>query len=78
MFILNQNRDIIVNFNSIQRIEIEAYGTHIKGVKKYKILAGNIEGYSILLGKYDTKEKAIEIMDDIWNYCITFKYYEMP
>ena len=44
MIILSQNEEIILNFENIQNIRIEEYGTHIKGKKIYKIFAGNFEG----------------------------------
>ena len=65
MIIVNQNKCTIVNFNNIQNIRIEPYGTHIKGKKIYKIFAGNFEGYATELGTYDTEERAKEVLQEI-------------
>ena len=60
MIIVSQDKCTIVNFNNIQNIRIEPYGTHIKSKKIYKIFAGNFEGYATELGTYDTEERAEE------------------
>lgn len=65
MIIVNQNKCTIVNFNNIQNIRIEPYGTHIKGKKIYKIFAGNFEGYATELGTYDTEERTKEVLAEI-------------
>lgn len=65
MIIVSQDKCTIVNFNNIQNIRIEPYGTHIKGKKIYKIFAGNFEGYATELGTYDTEERAKEVLQEI-------------
>ena len=65
MIIVNQNKCTIVNFNNIQNIRIDPYGTHIKSKKIYKIFAGNFEGYATELGTYDTEERAKEVLAEI-------------
>ena len=91
MIIVSQDKRTILNFSNIQNIRIEDYGTHQKGVKIYKIYAGNFEGYATLLGTYKTEERAKEVLQEIidryanWE---NFKYgqpsgicspkYEMP
>ena len=65
MIIVNQNKCTIINFNNIQNIRIEPYGTHIKSKKIYKIFAGNYEGYATELGTYDTEERAKEVLAEI-------------
>ena len=65
MIIVNQNREAILNFDNIQNIRIEEYGTHVKGKKIYKIYSGNFEGYATLLGTYETKERAKEVLQEI-------------
>lgn len=65
MIIVSQDKCTIVNFNNIQNIRIEPYGTHIKGKKIYKIFAGNFEGYATELGTYDTEERAKEVLAEI-------------
>lgn len=54
-----------MNFESIQNIKIEPYGTHIKGKKIYKIFSGNFEGYETELGTYETEERAKEVLQEI-------------
>ena len=65
MIIVSQDKCTIVNFNNIQNIRIEPYGTHIKSKKIYKIFAGNFEGYATELGTYDTEEIAKEVLQEI-------------
>lgn len=65
MIIVSQDKERIVNFNNIQDIRIEEYGTHIKTKKIYKIFSGNFEGYVSLLGTYETKERAKEVLQEI-------------
>lgn len=87
MIIVSQDKCTILNFNNIQNIRIETYGTHVKSKKIYKIFAGNFEGYAIELGTYDMEERAKEVLKDI---ICSFKFdrceavgrenviYEMP
>ncbi len=65
MIIVSQDKCTIVNFSNIQNIRIEPYGTHIKGKKIYKIFTGNFEGYTTELGKYETEERAKEVLQEI-------------
>ena len=65
MIIVSQDKATIVNFENIQNIKIEPYGTHIKGKKIYKIFSGNFEGYETELGTYETEEKAKEVLQEI-------------
>lgn len=65
MIIVSQDKKQILNFNNIQNIRIEPYGTHEKGKKIYKIFAGNFEGYTTKLGTYDTEERAKEVLQEI-------------
>lgn len=65
MVIVNQNKTQILNFDNIQDIRIEPYGTHMKGKKIYKIFAGNFEGYATELGTYDTEERAKGLLKEI-------------
>lgn len=67
MIIISQDKDIIINFDNIKYIEIEAFGTHQKGKKIYKLLAGAVEGYTTVLGKYSTEERAKEVLKQIYN-----------
>lgn len=65
MVIVSQDKTHILNFDNVQNVRIEPYGTHIKGKKIYKIFAGNFEGYATELGTYDNEEKAKEILKKI-------------
>lgn len=65
MIIVSQDKETLLNFDNIQNIRIEEYGTHEKGKKIYKIFSGNFEGYATLLGIYQTKEKAKAVLQDI-------------
>ena len=65
MIIVSKDKCTIVNFSNIQNIRIEPYGTHIKGKKIYKIFTGNFEGYTTELGKYETEERAREVLREI-------------
>lgn len=81
MIIVSQDKCTIVNFNNIQNIRIEPYGTHIKGKKIYKIFAGNFEGYATELGTYDTEERAKEVLQEIVRYYAVAnigQVHEMP
>lgn len=86
MIIVSKDKCTIVNFSNIQNIRIEPYGTHIKGKKIYKIFTGNFEGYTTELGKYETEERAKEVLAEItefWKNGAMSDYkgficYEMP
>lgn len=76
MIIVNQDKTSILNFNNIQDIRIEPYGTHIKGKKIYKIFAGNFEGYATELGTYAREERAKEVLKEIVNRNATYELYK--
>lgn len=65
MIIVSQDKTQILNFNNVQNVRIERYGTHIKNIKVYKIFAGNFESYATLLGTYTTEERAKEVLQEI-------------
>ncbi len=65
MIIVSQDKTHILNFDNVQDVRIEPYGTHIKGKKIYKIFAGNFEGYATELGTYDKEERAKEVLQEI-------------
>lgn len=86
MVIVSQDKTHILNFDNVQDVRIEPYGTHIKGKKIYKIFAGNFEGYTTELGTYDKEETAKEVLQEIVT-CYTgdgelynqgYVVYEMP
>ena len=65
MIIVSQDERTILNFSNIQNVRIEDYRTHQKGIKIYKIFAGNFEGYATLLGTYKTEERAKEVLQKL-------------
>ena len=74
MIIISQAKETILNFKNVQEIRIEEYGTHVKGKKIYKIFSGNFEGYATLLGTYETKERAKEVLQEIvWSLMLIAK-----
>lgn len=76
MIIVSQDKTQILNFENVQNVRIEQYGTHIKGKKIYKIFAGNFEGYATELGNYQTEERAKEVLDEIVNMRGIFEMYK--
>ena len=58
MLIRSQNREVLINLNSIAGIEIA------EGPIK-TIITSYITGCSYLLGEYSTKEKAMKVLDMI-------------
>ena len=61
MIIVAQNRTRTVNFDLVEEINIKFN----KKDKKYAVVAEMNSGKTRLLGKYDTKEYAMEIKQDI-------------
>lgn len=68
MVIFSQDKTQILNFDNIQNVRIDTYGTHIKGKKIYKIFSGNFEGYATELGTYNTEERAKEVLQKIVSF----------
>lgn len=58
MLIRSQNREVLINFNTLAGIEI-AEGPIKTVIKSY------ITGCSYLLGEYSSKEKAFKVLDMI-------------
>lgn len=81
MIIVSQDKIRILNFDNVQDVRIEPYGTHIKGKKIYKIFAGNFDGYTVELGTYEKEERAKEVLQEIikiYKVSIPIAAYEMP
>lgn len=81
MIIVSQDKIRILNFDNVQDVRIEPYGTHIKGKKIYKIFAGNFDGYAVELGTYEKEERAKEVLQEIieiYKVSIPIAVYEMP
>ncbi len=81
MIIVSQDKIRILNFDNVQDVRIEPYGTHIKGKKIYKIFAGNFDGYAVELGTYEKEERAKEVLQEIieiYKVSIPIVAYEIP
>lgn len=81
MIIVSQDKIRILNFDNVQDVRIEPYGTHIKGKKIYKIFAGNFDGYTVELGTYEKEERVKEVLQEIieiYKVSIPIAAYEMP
>lgn len=81
MIIVSQDKIRILNFDNVQDVRIEPYGTHIKGKKIYKIFAGNFDGYTVELGTYEKEEGVKEVLQEIieiYKVSIPIAAYEMP
>ena len=57
MTILNQNRDILINFDNIVGIQVNN--------SRLEMVISNNEG--IIIGKYKNKERAKEVLEEIVN-----------
>lgn len=88
MLIVSQDKDTIMNFDNI---EILGIGNPLEDDDgKFKILANTISDSQYTLAKYDTEERAKEVLKEIINkyrkynfdanQSVTFipKVYEMP
>ena len=82
MIILNQKKDIVINFSNVVSIYVQE--------KNVQVLMTFIED-SLILGKYDTEERAKEVLSEImerytnWNNLVYGQpsgecspKYEMP
>lgn len=58
MLIRSQNKEVLINFNTLEGIEIA------EGPVK-TVITSYITGCSYLLGEYSTKEKALKVLDMI-------------
>ena len=66
MLIRSQNREVLINLNSVKGIEIA------EGPIK-TIITSYITGCSYLLGEYSDKEKAFKVLDliqEVYTWCI--------
>ena len=79
MIILNQKKDIIINFSNVVSIYVQE--------KNVQVLMTFIED-ALILGKYKTEERAKEVLDEIielykkqtnkYHYTSVNNVYEMP
>lgn len=79
MIILNQKKDIVINFSNVVSIYVQE--------KNVQVLMTFIED-SLILGKYATEERAKEVLDEIielykkqtnkYHYTSVNNVYEMP
>lgn len=94
MFILGQDRDVVVNANTMDALTVYCFcenekATSFEGIikgktkkyEKFRILAwyGPTEDDCFAIGDYDTNERAKEIILEIWQRCRNYvQAYEMP
>ena len=67
MLIRSQNKELLVNFNVSDSIEIEERNTKT-------VVTSYITGCSYLLGEYSTKEKALKVLDMIQEAYERYEY----
>lgn len=75
LWVRSQDKECLINVNNIQYV----YKNYIHGLGTYY---DNLK----ILGTYKTKERAIEVLDEIQkllktaeiNYCLNVMVYEMP
>ena len=78
MIIINQDKDELVNFNNISHIWID--NTWLDSIEKLEEEKFEINADDFLLGIYDTKERAKEILEEIIKEKVIEDglFYEMP
>lgn len=64
MIIVSQNRKTILNFNNICNIDVNTWG---KG-EKYTIDCNDVSNFEILLGEYETEERAMEVLKSLYDW----------
>ena len=64
MIIVSQNRKTIVNFNNICNIDVNSWGTG----EKFTIDCNDVSNFEILLGEYETEERAKEVLEALYNW----------
>lgn len=93
MIIVSQDKNMIINFNSIvSTYVIKNYVSEEKGYKGYNIDFATNEEINFVLATYETEERAKEVLKEIietYEYCnasavstgygyVKNKVYEMP
>lgn len=82
LWIRSQNRLKLVEVKEIYVIDIFKTTQHYpETIRSYEYT--NVESNNIMLGKYETKERAIEVLDEIQKHLFginryDFFVYEMP
>lgn len=73
MIIVSQDKEIIINFNNAQAINV-----HLKN-KKQVCAWFNVDedpNGNVVLGEYKTEERAKEVLQEIWNFYEIAERYE--
>lgn len=66
MIIVSQDKDTIINFDNIGILGILGIGNPLEDDdRKFKILANTISDSQYILAKYDTEERAKEVLEQI-------------
>lgn len=77
MIIVSQDKNMIINFNSIvSTYVIKDYVSEEKGYKGYNIDFATNEEINFVLATYETEERAREVLQEIWNFYEIAKRYE--
>lgn len=80
MIIVSQNKESIINFNNVSSIEIFHYEERNKHEKinKYQIYSHYAEHKFALLGEYETKGRAKEVLKELLQNMNTQKFLLKP
>ena len=83
MIILSQDENILINFDNVANINIEKYynGSLKEEEFTYDILVYIVSSGLIRIGKYDTEERAKEVLQEIikaYRQESIWYAYEMP
>lgn len=77
MIIVSQDKNMIINFNSIvSTYVIKNYVSEEKGYKGYNIDFATNEEINFVLATYETEERAKEVLKEIWKFYEISKRYE--
>ena len=77
MIIVSQDKNMIINFNSIvSTYVIKNYVSEEKGYKGYNIDFATNEEINFVLATYKTEERAKEVLKEIWKFYEISKRYE--
>lgn len=70
MLIFTQDRNNIINFNVTPFLALHP--------TQNKIYWGFTVDEGILIGEYETKERASDVLQEIWEHCVKGTPYIMP
>ena len=77
MIIVSQDKNMIINFNSIvSTYVIKNYVSEEKGYKGYNIDFATNEEINFVLATYETEERAKEVLQELWQFYETVERYK--